>query len=99
MSKIELDLPPSIHKALRALAKKDGVSAKQMIVSAVSEKVAALHTLDYLEQRAARGSREKFLQILDCVPARPPLKGDALPPDMAEKVARMRAARRPPRLN
>ncbi|QOP46782.1 CopG family transcriptional regulator [Sulfurimonas paralvinellae] len=43
---------------------KGNVSLNQFIVNAIAEKVASLKTLDYLEQRAARGSREHALKML-----------------------------------
>jgi len=35
---------------------------------AVAEKIAAISTIEYLEKRAQRGSREKFLEILRKAP-------------------------------
>jgi len=40
---------------------KGNVSLNQFIVNAIAEKVASLKTLDYLEERAAKGSREHAL--------------------------------------
>ena len=60
MSTLSLRLPESVHRQLAALAKREGVSINQLINSAVSEKLAALMTEGYLEERAARGSRNKF---------------------------------------
>ena len=45
---------------------------------AVAEKVAALSTIEYLEKRAKRGSREKFLEILNRVPDVEPEEFDKL---------------------
>ncbi|MCA9623812.1 MAG: toxin-antitoxin system HicB family antitoxin [Myxococcales bacterium] len=53
-------LPESVHRQLAALAKREGVSINQLINSAISEKVAALMTEGYLEERASRGTRTKF---------------------------------------
>lgn len=43
---------------------------------AVVEKFATLQTVDYLEQRAARGSREKLLAVLVTAPDAEPDKMD-----------------------
>lgn len=72
MSTLSLRLPDSLHKRIRELAKQEGISINQLISSAVAEKMAALMTVDYLEQRAKRGSREKFLAVLAKVPDTPP---------------------------
>jgi hypothetical protein len=56
----------------------EGISIDQFISTAVAEKMAALMTLDYLEDRAKRGSREKFLAVLAKVPDAAPDPGDEL---------------------
>jgi len=78
MSTLSLRLPDSLHKRVRQLAEQEGISINQFISTAVAEKMAALMTLDYLEERAKRGSREQFLAVLAKVPAGPPEPGDEL---------------------
>jgi len=60
MSNVSLRLPKSLHKEVKNIAKEEGISVNQFIATALAEKMAALKTQEYLEQRAARGSREKF---------------------------------------
>lgn len=79
MSTLSLRLPDSLHKQLRELAKREGVSINQLISTAVAEKVSALMTLDYLEARAARGSRENFEAALLKVADEEPEDLDRLP--------------------
>jgi hypothetical protein len=43
---------------------KGEVSMNQFIVNAIAEKVASLKTLSYLEERAAKGSKEHALDML-----------------------------------
>ncbi len=78
MSALSLRLPESIHRHIKEIAKKEGVSINQFISSAVSEKISALMTEDYLRSRAARGKRKQFTRILDKVPSRKPVDGDQL---------------------
>jgi hypothetical protein len=59
MSTISLGLPDSLHKQLRELAQREGVSINQLAAS-LGEKMAALMTADYLEQRAKCVNRHKF---------------------------------------
>lgn len=68
MSTLSLRLPESLHKRVRDFAQQEGISINQFISTAVAEKMAALETADYLEERARRGSREKFLSVLAKVP-------------------------------
>ena len=64
MSTLSLRLPESLHDKLSELAKREGVSINQLITSAVAEKMAALMTEEYLEERAKRGSRKRFAKAL-----------------------------------
>lgn len=67
MSTISLRLPESLHKQLRELAKREGISINQFAATALAEKMAALMASEYLEERARRGSRDKFVRALDKV--------------------------------
>ena len=67
MSAFSLRLPESLHEAARELAKRENISINQLITLALAEKVSALMTEEYLEQRASQGSREKFEAALDRV--------------------------------
>jgi hypothetical protein len=78
MSALSLRLPESIHRHIREIAKKEGVSINQFISSAVSEKISALMTEDYLEKRATRAKKRDFRKILSKVPSRTPILGDEL---------------------
>lgn len=78
MSTLSLRLPESLHKRVRDFAQQEGISINQFISAAVAEKMAALSTVDYLEERAKRGSREEFLAVLAKVPDVPAEPGDEL---------------------
>ncbi len=79
MSIMSLRLPESLHERAREIAKRDGVSINQLVATALAEKLSALDTLDYLEARAAKGSRQRFLDALTRVPDGPPVEGDEPP--------------------
>jgi hypothetical protein len=64
MSTISLRLPESLHKRVRELARRENVSINQFISTALAEKLSALLTLDYLEERGRRGGRRAFDQVL-----------------------------------
>ena len=78
MSALNLRLPDSIHRHIREIAKREGVSINQFISTAVSEKVSAILTEEYLSARADRAKEEALKRILDEVPDRPPLPEDQL---------------------
>ncbi len=78
MSTLSLRLPESLHKKLKELAKKEDVSMNQFITLAVSEKMSALLTLDYLKERAEKGNRKAFENIMKDVPDIEPEEYDKL---------------------
>lgn len=68
MNTISLNLPDSLHKRVKEFVEKDRISIAQFIISAITEKIAAFMTKEYLEERAKRGSKEKFEQAMAKVP-------------------------------
>ncbi|UEM19047.1 toxin-antitoxin system HicB family antitoxin [Skermanella mucosa] len=76
MTALTIRLPESVHRAIKELAARDGVSVNQFIASAAAEKMASVMTLDYLRNEAAQGRRADFLAVLDKAPNAPPLAGD-----------------------
>lgn len=62
-----INLPDSILRQARELAAEDKISIDDFIALAVAERVSAIRTVDYLQQRARRGSREKYERVLSKV--------------------------------
>ena len=79
MSTLSVRLPESLHKGVRETVLEEGISMNQFIVTAVAEKLAALQTETYLQQRAARASREKYEAALAQVPDVEPEAYDRFP--------------------
>jgi len=78
MSTLSVRLPESLHKRLKDMADKEGVSMNQFITLAVSEKVTTLLTVDYLKERAQKGDRKAFDELLKKVPDYEPEEYDKL---------------------
>ena len=79
MSVIEnVAIPESLLKKVRELSEKEGITVDQFVSSAIAEKAAAWITVEYLEERAKRGSREKFLKALTKVPKVEPQEEDKI---------------------
>ena len=68
MSTLSLRLPDSIHERVKEFAQKEGISINQFIASAVTEKISAFATKDYLEKRAGRADVNKFEKALSQIP-------------------------------
>lgn len=79
MTTISLRLPDSIHQKVKELAASDGTSINQFLATAAAEKVAALEAERYLVERARRGKRERFLELLREAPDVEPETFDTLP--------------------
>ena len=61
-------LPKSLHEGIKQLAKSEGISINQFLVTAAAEKMSALLTQDYLEKEALLGKKEDFERVLNAVP-------------------------------
>jgi hypothetical protein len=85
MTTLQLKVPASVLKSLRQIAKRENVTVDQLAASALSEKVAALMGIEYLNERAKRADRAKYLEILAKVPDVPPI-----PPDTEVSASRRR---------
>ena len=78
MSTLSLRLPDSLHREVKSLAQKEGVSINQFISSAVAEKMSALLTESYLKERSLKGDKKSFLKAMSKVPDVEPIDEDKL---------------------
>ena len=78
MGALSLRLPESIHRHIRDIAKAEGVSINQLISSAITEKISAIMTEEYLQKRADRANIKDMEAVLNKVSKREPMKGDEL---------------------
>jgi len=79
MSTLSLRLPDSLHEMAKQLAEEEKVSVNQLITLALAEKISALKTADYFQQRGSRASRAKFGRAMAKVPKAGPAENDRLP--------------------
>ena len=63
-SNFALRLQPSLLEELRKAAELEGVALNQLINVAVAEKLSALRTGEYFQERARRADRAETLRIL-----------------------------------
>lgn len=78
-----LRLSPSLMRAAKETAAREGVSLNQFLSSAIGEKLAALRTEDLLRAPAGQSDWRRVQAILDRVGKAPPRAGDELPEDEA----------------
>jgi hypothetical protein len=74
-----LRLPRSLKDAVERLSKQDGTSINQFVATAVAEKVSALETARYFEDRKARANFKAFDKIIKRRGGKPPREGDEIP--------------------
>ncbi len=79
MTTLSLRLPDSLHKGLKDIVQREGVSINQFVTLAVAEKMSALLTEEYLAERARRGNRASYLQALAEAPDVEPEEFDRKP--------------------
>jgi hypothetical protein len=78
-SNYALRLPISLKRAVEELARKDGTTLNQFIVSAVAEKLAVLKTADYFARRARRADFTGFDRSMRRRGGEAPRPDDELP--------------------
>ena len=71
-------LPASLKQSVEKVAQDDGTSLNQFIVSAIAEKLAAMKTADYFQERAQRGDLKAALALLGRKGGEPPQAGDEI---------------------
>lgn len=74
-----LRLPRSLKQAVERLSKEDGTSINQFVAMAVAEKVSALQTARFFEDRKARADFKAFDKIMKRRGGQPPREGDVVP--------------------
>jgi len=78
MKTMSLRMPDYLKNAVNDVCANEKISLNQFILNALSEKVSALQTLEIIEQRANRASKESFLDALSKVPSVEPDDRDKL---------------------
>ena len=76
---IQLRLPRSVKNGVERWAKLDGTSMNQLIASAVAEKLSALETAEFFENRARRADLGVFDRIMGRAGGEAPRVGDEVP--------------------
>ena len=78
-SNYALRLPASLKRAVEEVAREDGTTLNQFIVSAVAEKLAALKTAEYFAKRAARADFAAFDRLMKKRGGEAPGSDDKIP--------------------
>lgn len=78
-SNYALRLPVSLKQGAEQVAREDGTTLNQFIVSAVAEKLSAMKTAQYFTERAERGDLQAALAFLNRSGGQPPADDDSLP--------------------
>lgn len=68
MTNLNVQIPNSLYKQIEALAVKENVPIDQLVAIALSAQVSVWASKEYVEAKKARGSWDKFKQVLNKVP-------------------------------
>jgi hypothetical protein len=71
-----LRLPKSIKAAAEKLAREEGVSMNQFVATAVAEKLAAMQTATFFNERRQRADLASFRKLLNRTGGELPREGD-----------------------
>jgi hypothetical protein len=73
-----LRLPRSLKDAVERISKEEGTSINQFVATAVAEKVSALETARFFQDRKARADFKAFDRIMKRRSGKPPRPGDEM---------------------
>jgi hypothetical protein len=73
-----LRLPVSLKAVVEKISERDETSMNQFLVVAAAEKISAMETERFFEERRKRADREAFRRILDRDGGEPPRPEDTL---------------------
>jgi len=74
-----LRLPRSLKDAVERISREEGTSINQFVAMAVAEKVSALETARFFQERKARADFKAFDRIMKRRGGKPPRAGDEMP--------------------
>jgi len=78
MKTMSLRMPDYLKLAVNDICQSEKISLNQFILNALSEKVSALQTIDIIEKKAQKASKEDFLCALNQVSNNEPYENDKL---------------------
>jgi hypothetical protein len=78
-SNFALRLPAPLKQGAEQVAHEDGTTLNPFIVSAVAEKLSAMRTAQFFEERAQRGDLQAALTLLARAGDQAPVEEDRLP--------------------
>lgn len=94
-SNFALRVPPNLLSEARKAAETEGIALNQLITLALAEKVSAIRTQAYFEERARRADRMKVDGILARVgKGNPLMEGDELPEEFVADAVKKRNEKR-----
>lgn len=70
-----ISVPDDLYEKALDFARAQRISVDEVFAAAFADQLAAWN---HLEERAARGNREQFLEVLDKAPSIPPSEQDRL---------------------
>jgi hypothetical protein len=86
MSAIEIQLPSFVQRDMAAAASDQGISQEMFMIIAIAEKAAQFRTVKKMSEPEMVKARERWLELLEKVPAGKPMKGDEMPAKLRKQM-------------
>ena len=84
MSELVVNVPEYLRKQAEAVAIRENMSMDELVTVALASHVSAWQTKGYMEERARRGTWEKFQAVLNRAPDVEPPEWDKLPQEIQQ---------------
>jgi hypothetical protein len=78
MSTLSIQLPDSIRQRVEVLAREDRVGVDAFVATVLSQRIAVAEADSYVRRRAAQGSAQQMLDILEMAPKVEPEERDRM---------------------
>lgn len=78
MKTMQIRLPDHIHEKVRELAREEGISINNFVVSSVSNEVIRQETRDFFKKAAASYNPQAFAEALAAIPDVPVSENDEI---------------------
>jgi hypothetical protein len=96
MVRLTVTVPDAVYRGIHDLSQREKIPLDQLVALVLSEKLSAMMTEDYLQKRAARGRREKFLAVLAKARNEEPEEHDRPPSGVSYDFIELTRADAPP---
>ncbi len=79
MKVVQTEIPESLYRQIEEMARREQIPVERLVLLFVAHGLGSWQAQDQISERAKRGSREKFRDVMSSVPDVEPDEQDKLP--------------------